>query len=82
MQYDAAAICSRLHLRLQAQEAQARAEQQVSKLQDHVKSAEQQVKRLEQQLAGSQAAAAQKEQELATQVHSGNVHTCLSCALN
>ncbi|DBA74960.1 TPA: hypothetical protein ACH3X1_010304 [Trebouxia sp. C0004] len=48
-------------------EAQARAEQEVSKLQNHAKSSQQGVKRLEQQLAGSQAAAAEKEQELATQ---------------
>jgi len=67
---------------LQAQEAQARAEQQVCKLQDHAKSAQQDVSRLEQQLAGSQAVAAKKEEELATQVQSGNVHTCMSCALN
>ncbi len=64
MRYAAAAICSCLHLCLQAQEAQARAEQEVSKLQDHAKSAEQDVKRLEQQLAGSQAAAAEQQEEL------------------
>ncbi|KAL0032968.1 hypothetical protein WJX77_008873 [Trebouxia sp. C0004] len=58
-----------------AQEAQARAEQGISKLQEQLAAAEasdessqQDVKRLEQQLAGSQAAAAEKEQELATQV--------------
>ncbi|KAL0044809.1 hypothetical protein WJX82_010212, partial [Trebouxia sp. C0006] len=55
-------------LATQAQEAQARAEQQVCKLQDHAKSAQQDVSRLEQQLAGSQAVAAKKEEELATQV--------------
>ena len=67
---------------MQAQDAQARAEQEVFNLQDHAKSVEQDVSKLKQQLAGSQSAVAQKEQELKQQVHSDDVCTCLSCALD
>ena len=69
-----------------ALQAEVKADQEISKLQEQLavaqandESAQLDLKRLEQQLAGSQAAAAPKEQELATQVHSDNVCTCLSC---
>ena len=69
-----------------ALQAEAKTEQEISKLQEQLaaaqasdESAQQGLKRLEQQLAGSQTAAAPKEQELVTQVQSDNVYTCLSC---
>ena len=68
-----------------ALQAEAKAEQEISKLQERLaaaqasdESAQQGLKRLE-QLAGSQTAAAPKEQELVTQVQSDDVCTCLSC---
>ncbi len=76
-----------------ALQAEVKAEQEISKLQEQLAAAqvtdeaaqqrgkrlEQEVKRLEQQLAGSQTATAPKEHKLGTQVQYDHVCACLSC---
>ena len=69
-----------------ALQAEVKAEQEISKLQEQLavaqandESAQLDLKRLEQQLAGSQTATAPKEHKLGTQVQYDHVCACLSC---